>query len=83
MHIYNVDSVADADRPSKVEIRWSGNRHKAVLPVNRGAHAVFDFARRLGFCRTDFPNFEGSGANGWNSTSHRWDDSVMKEFGTR
>src|SRR5512141_353264 len=42
IHVYNVASVVDKDRPSLVQIAWSEDGLKAALFVNEYAHAVFD-----------------------------------------
>src|SRR5579862_644513 len=55
LHIYNVDHVADRERPSMVSIGWSLDNAKVVLLINGRAHAIFDFRRKQGFCRSGFP----------------------------
>jgi hypothetical protein len=76
--IYNVDSVTDRDRPSIAKIGWSTDNQKAVLLINGYPHAVFDFSRREGFCRTGFPHPSSNGV--WSSAGHQWDDSVIDRF---
>lgn len=48
LHIYDVDSVADKDKPSQVKIAWSEDHRKALLLINDYPHAVFDFEARQG-----------------------------------
>jgi len=75
-HIYNVDSVADKDIPSTVQIVWSTDGLKAALVINRYPHAVFDFEAKRGYCRTGFPQLHKE----WSQYDSRWDDSALELF---
>jgi len=78
LHIYDVESVSDRHRPSKVRIVWSPDDRKAALLINDYPHAVFDFARKRGYCRNGFP---APGADeDWSAGGHEWDDSVLQLF---
>jgi hypothetical protein len=79
MHIYNVASVVDKDSPSLVQVAWSGDGLKAALFINGFAHAVFDFAVKRGYCRTNFPSPSGTGE--WTTFDHKWSDSALDLFG--
>ena len=74
MHIYNVSSVVDRDRPSTIQIVWSDDGLKAALLINDYPHAVFDFVNHNGFCRSNFP----SPGPSW--TRHEWSDEALEDF---
>lgn len=76
LHIYDVAGVTDRDKPSVVQIRWSGDGLKAALLINDYPHAVFDFESRRGYCRTNFPPPDRR----WTQHSHAWDDAAMEHF---
>jgi hypothetical protein len=80
VHIYNVESVVDKDRPSTADILWSADGMKVALSINGYPHAAFDFEARRGYCRMNFPNFAQEIAEGWSRASHQWDDGVMNFF---
>jgi hypothetical protein len=72
VHIYNVSSVVDRDKPSIIQLLWSDDGLKAALLINDYPHAVFDFLNRQGFCRTSFPS------PGPNWTRPEWNDQVLE-----
>lgn len=74
--IYNVEAVADRDKPSKVQLIWSSDGLKAALLINRYPHAVLDFEARRGYCRTGFPPADPK----WTKFDHSWDDSAIELF---
>jgi hypothetical protein len=74
MHIYNVSSVVDRDKPSTIQILWSDDGLKAALFINSDPHAVFDFVNHQGICRTNFPS------PGPNWTRPEWYDQVFETF---
>ncbi len=74
LHIYNVQSVTDKDKPSELHIIWSGDGMKAALFINSYPHAIYNFADGVGCCRTDFPPPADA------STTHEWDESQMAHF---
>ena len=76
LHIYNVESVADKQLPSTVQIAWSTDSLKALLSINEYPHAVFDFAAKRGYCRTGFPSPDRN----WTAHSHEWSDVAMSLF---
>lgn len=78
LHIYDVESVSDRQRPSKFRIVWSLDDHKAALLINDYPHAVFDFKGKRGYCRTGFP--DSIGEEGWSGEGHEWEDSVLQLF---
>jgi hypothetical protein len=55
LHVYDVASVADRQIPVAVQIFWDENRTAAVLLINGHSHALYDFQRSAGFCRTASP----------------------------
>lgn len=74
LHIYNVHSVTDKEKPSLCEIVWAEDGLKAGLFLNGQPHAVFDFASRRGYCRNNFPAISD-----WSKT-HEWDDRALELF---
>ncbi len=74
LHIYDVASVVDRDKPSRIQIVWSDDGLKAALLINDYPHALFDFANHQGFCRTNFPS------PGPNWTRPEWSDQVLEGF---
>jgi len=74
MQIYNVSSVIDKDRPSRVQIFWSSDGLKSALLINGYAHALFDFECRRGYCRTNFPTPNAA----WSEFDHRWSDDALE-----
>ena len=77
VHIYNVGTVVDKDRPSTLAIVWSEDGLKCALLINDYAHAAFDFAERRGFCRTNFPNSPNREEGCWSQPDHRWSDDAV------
>ncbi len=77
VHIYNVESVADRDKPSRVRIVWSEDGTKCALLINDYPHAAFDFVLKLGYCRTNFPNFENHKNGAWITADHPWSDEAV------
>jgi hypothetical protein len=55
VHIYEVDSIAEEDRPGIIKIIWSTDWMKCALLINNYCHALFDFANRGGYNRNEFP----------------------------
>ena len=62
VHIYDVASLADADRESELEVVWSADGLKAGLRINGYLHAILDFESRRGYCRSNFPKPGGEWA---------------------
>jgi len=77
MSIYDVKNVTERDRPSVLSIVWSGDGLKCALLINGHAHAVFDFAAKRGFCRTNFPNFPDRCDGRWPSSDHGWSEDAV------
>jgi hypothetical protein len=78
VHIYNVASVTDREKPSAVKIGWSADSKKVVLLINGYPHAIFDFEARRGYCRTAFP--KPNPASEWGKHSHDWNDNATQLF---
>ena len=74
MSIYDVKNVTDRDKPSEVVFVWTADSQQAALFINSYPHAVFDFAKKRGYCRRDFPK-----PGKW-GTSFKWDDSAIEAF---
>ena len=84
MLIYNVAAVekgADGSAAERiVSIDWSRDGQKAVLYLDGVAQALFDFAARCGYCRSNFPNFLADQGDVWNRSSHAWSDAAFEQF---
>jgi len=75
LHVYDVERVADRDRPCQLHIVWSADGLKVVLFLNSYPQAIYNFEAQRGCCRTGFPPAAiHSGA------SHDWDDREMEHF---
>ena len=61
-------------------IEWSRDGMKAVLYLDGVAQAMFDFAARCGYCRSNFPNFLAEQGENWNRSSHAWSDAAFQQF---
>jgi hypothetical protein len=59
LHIYDVKDVVFKDELSKLNILWTLDGTIAALLINDYCHAVFDFEKRLGYCRNGFPENVG------------------------
>lgn len=57
-----------------LQVAWADDGLKAVLVIDRHPKAVFDFAARHGYSRTNFP----APAEGW--SGHAWDDAAISLF---
>jgi hypothetical protein len=77
VHIYNVVSVKDRDRPSQVRIVWSQDGMKCALLINDYPHAAFDFSAKRGYCRTNFPNFKNPRDCSRMTSDHSWSDEAV------
>ena len=60
------------ETPCDVEIVWSQDQERVALLLNGRPHAVFDFAAKRAFCRSNFPP-----ASGWSASGHAWDDHAV------
>lgn len=78
LHIYNVMQVSDRAVPITVEIGWTSDSRKAALMINGYTHAVFDFEKRQGYCRTGFPQAGPLGS--WSEDGHGWNDAATTGF---
>lgn len=55
VHIYDVASIAEAERHASVCIIWSTDWLRCGLIINNYCHAVFDFANQGAYNRNEFP----------------------------
>lgn len=78
--IYNVGSLPEPERERLAAIEWSRDGLRAVLYVDGTAQAMFDFAAREGYARSNFPNFMGQQGDPWRKDSHAWDDAKLLHF---
>jgi hypothetical protein len=77
VHICNVANVVDRDRPSTLSIVWSEDGSKCALLINDYPHAAFDFKKKQGYCRTNFPNFPECKKGEWWKSDHAWSDHAV------
>ena len=76
LHIYNAKDVTDGDRESIAQIVWSSDGLKVGLFINDYPHAVFDFERKRGYSRTNFPPPTGE----FSKEGHGWSADAEKFF---
>lgn len=76
VHVYHVGSILDhptADLdvhvPCDAEIVWSADEQRVALMLNGHPHAVFDFASKRAYCRSNFPP-----GSRWSESGHAWDE---------
>jgi hypothetical protein len=74
MSIYDVKNVTDRSRPSEVVLVWTADSRKAALFINSYPHAVFDFEKKRGYSRRNFPK-----PGKW-GTDFKWEDSAVDAF---
>ena len=55
LHVYNVDSTSNHHEARKLEICWDESGYLALLLLNGYPHAVFDFARLVGYNSNKYP----------------------------
>jgi len=79
MLIYNGSSLDDRERERIASIQWSRDGMRCVLYLDGAAQAMLDFAAKLSFCRSNFPNFLEDDPR-WRKTSHAWDDEALRRF---
>lgn len=78
LHIYNVQSLTDRERSSHLVLAWSNDCTRAMLLINEYPHALFDFMKKQGHCRSGFPPpLKGCS---WSRTGHAWDDEALARF---
>ena len=80
MLIYNVGSLQNPDAERLAAVEWSRDGLQAVLYLDGSAQALFDFARRRGHCRMNFPNFLAGEGDRWQQSSHAWSEEAIKQF---
>ena len=78
--VYNAGHLSDREREYLAVVEWSADGMRAVLYLDGNAQAIFDFAARRGYSRTNFPNFQDEQGRGWNRASHEWSDAMLQEF---
>ena len=82
MLIYSVGSMQHPDTQRLAAVEWSRDGVQAVLYLDGTAQALFDFARRVGRCRLNFPNFIAGEYDGWQRSDHNWSEDALKQFET-
>ena len=79
VHVYHVSSILDHPTaeldvhvPCDVELVWSHDEQRVALLLNRRPHAVFDFAAKRAYCRSNFPP-----GSRWSAQGHAWDERAV------
>jgi hypothetical protein len=90
MLVYNIASLERVEDPNAgaerivsgriASVEWSRDGMKAVLYLDGVAQALYDFAARCGYCRSNFPNFLSGQGDLWNRSSHAWSDAALEQF---
>ena len=73
--IYDGAKVVDRSKPVTVKVRWSRDGKKAALLLNAEPQAVFDFATKREYARSNFPD-----TSSWSAGGHAWSDSALVGF---
>lgn len=76
LHIYSAEGVTDRDVESRLSIVWSADYRYAALIINQVPHAAFDFKKKCGYSRDNFPDADPK--TGW--THSPWNDSIRSCF---
>jgi hypothetical protein len=74
--IYDVAQMPAASKRVTVAVRWSKAGTRAALLLNDRPEAVFDFASKRGYARSNFP-----ATSPWSLDGHAWSDSAMTGLG--
>jgi hypothetical protein len=80
MLIYNGASLANPTTERLVTVQWSRDGQQCVLYLDGTPQALADFASKLSFCRSNFPNYLDEQGDRWRKSSHAWDDAAMQRF---
>jgi hypothetical protein len=80
MLIYNVGSLKNPESERLAAVEWSRDGLQAVLYLDGTPQALFDFARRVGYCRMNFPNFIQAQGDTWQKASHAWSEDALQRF---
>ncbi len=73
--VYDATQIAHRSKPVTVRVRWSRDATKAALFLNAEPQAVFDFAAKRGYARSNFP-----ATSQWSAAGHAWSDSALVGF---
>jgi hypothetical protein len=79
-YFYACDRSQDPDKERLASVEWSRDGMQCVLYLDGTAQAFIDFAARLSFCRSDFPNYLQEQGDTWRKSSHAWDDAAIQRF---
>jgi hypothetical protein len=80
MLIYNTSSLEDATRERIASIQWSRSGQQCVFYIDGSAQGYIDFAAKISFCRSNFPNYIQEQGDTWRKTSHAWEDATIERF---
>lgn len=80
MLIYNGAALEDRTRQRIASVQWSRDGLQAVLYLDGTPQGLYDFAAKIGMCRSNFPNFLDEDSRGWRKSTHQWVDAAMERF---
>ncbi len=80
MLIYNRSFLPEPERQRLASIQWSRSGEQCVLYIDGAAQAFVDFAARLSFCRSDFPNYLQEQGESWRRHTHQWNQALIEQF---
>ena len=75
MNIYDVAHMANRPQRRTIRVQWSRDGQRAALLLNDQPQAVFDFAGKRGYARSNFP-----ATSRWSAAGHAWSASAMVGF---
>lgn len=78
--VYSAAKLSEPERDYLAAVEWSADGLRAVLYLDGNAQAIFDFAQRRGYSRSNFPNFQDGGSAPWLRASHQWSDAMLESF---
>jgi hypothetical protein len=80
MLIYNTTSLEDPTRERIASIQWSRTGQQCVFYIDGSAQGYIDFAAKISFCRSNFPNYIQEQGDTWRKASHAWEDATIERF---
>ena len=75
--VYNVANVVNRTRSVTISIVWSDSGMQCALLIENYPHAAFDFEKRRGYCRANFPNFADVPSQSWIRSDHSWSEEAV------
>lgn len=76
LHIYDVESIPDAEKKATLRILWSKDWLKCALVIDSYCHAVIDFNAQGAYNRNEFPEPNDF----WTAHPRKLTDEMVAEF---